>query len=241
MDINKLTKNQKNLRQRILDISFEANGSHIGSCLSTIDLIDGIYEIKKAEDKFVLSNGHAGVALYVVLEEKGIIQVANLENFHVHPDRNLEFGIDVSTGSLGQGLPIAVGMALANRERKVFTILSDGECTQGSIWEAIRVAYEQKLGNLMIFINANGWGAYDPISIPDLINKLKGFCPNMKIINGHNPVEIEDVLESNHLPYPLVVLAKTRSDQFPFLKGQDGHYHVMTEDDYHLAKELLNE
>jgi transketolase len=90
MEINKLTENQKKLRRRILDISHNAKASHIGSCLSVIDLVDGVYGVKRKDDRFILSNGHAAVALYVVLEKLGIIKVANLEDFHVHPDRNLE-------------------------------------------------------------------------------------------------------------------------------------------------------
>lgn len=241
MHLIKLTKNKKSLRRRILDVSFEANTSHIGSCLAVVDLIDEIYNIKKEEDRFILSSGHAGVALYVVLESKGIIKKASLEHLHVHPDRDIETGIDVSTGSLGQGLPIAVGMALASRERNVYVILSDGECAEGSIWESLRIAYEQKLNNLIIFICANGWGAYDPVSIVDLTRRLKGFCPNLRVVNGHSEEEIKDILRKPHSNYPSVILAKTVSDQFSFLKDQDAHYYVMTEDDYSQAKELLDE
>lgn len=239
MNFKNLTKEQRELRRRILDVSYEANASHIGSCLSTIDLISGIYQIKKATDRFILSNGHAGVALYVVLEKKGIIK-ASLKDFHVHPDRNPAVGIDVSTGSLGQGLPIAVGMALADKKKKIFTILSDGECTQGSIWESLKIAHEQKLSNLIIFVNANGWGAYDPISVPGLTKRLRGFCPSLKIIDGHNPHAIGLALKHDKSNEPNVILAKTTSDQFPFLKGQDAHYYVMKDEDYDIAKELLN-
>ncbi len=241
MDTKKLTPNQKKLRQRILEISYEAKTSHIGSCLSVIDLIDGIYSVKAKNDRFILSSGHAAVSLYVVLEKNGIIKVANLEKFHIHPDRSLKFGIDVSTGSLGQGLPIAAGMAFADRGKNIYTIISDGECTEGSIWETLRVAYDLHLNNLFIFINTNGWGAYDRVSVPKLLKRLKGFCPNIKVINGHKPDDINEVFQSKHHKYPTVVMTNTISEQFPFLKGQDAHYHVMSEADFKLAKELLNE
>lgn len=239
MNLKDLTKNQKKLRERILDISYEASSSHIGSCVSSVDIIDSIYGIKTKDDRFILSNGHAGVALYVVLEKNGIIKNANLKDFNVHPDRNLDFGIDVSTGSLGQGLPIGVGMAMAKLRQRVYVVLSDGECTQGSIWESLRIAYEFNLNNLFIFINANGWGAYDKVSISNLKNRLRGFCPNLKEINGHNQEEIKNVLKNNDTNFPTVVLAKTTSDQFPFLKDLDAHYYVMNKSDYKLAKELL--
>ena len=182
MNIKNLKPNQKYLRRRILEISHQAHTSHIGSCMSAIDLIEAVYDVKEKDERFILSNGHAGVALYVVLEKKGLFNKPSLEKFHVHPDRNAKLGIDVSTGSLGQGLPIAVGMALADQRRKVFVMVSDGECSEGSIWEALRVAEEKRLANLYIIINANGWGAYDPISVSDLIRRLKGFCSNLKII-----------------------------------------------------------
>lgn len=239
-NIKNLTKDQKKLRMRILDISFRDKASHIGSCLSCVDLIDAIYQVKKKNDKFVLSNGHAGVALYTILEKNKLLKNPNLNDFHVHPDRNIKIGIDVSTGSLGQGLPIALGLALANRKNNVFCILSDGECTQGSIWEALRVAQEQKLGNLTILINANGWGAYDPISIPILIKRLKGFTHELKIINGHKIKDIIKALE-NKKNIPNVIFALTTSDQLPFLKGQDAHYYVMKDEDYKISKEYLSE
>lgn len=239
MNIRKLSIDQKKLRCRILEISYKAGVSHIGSCISVIDVIHVIYQIKKAEDRFVLSNGHAGVALYTVLEKNGILKNANLDNLHIHPDRNAEIGIDVSSGSLGQGLPIAVGMALANRNRIVFCIISDGECAEGSIWEALRVAVEQKLGNLIIVVNANGWGAYDPVPTHVLIKRLKGYLGYIKVIDGHSLKEIKKVLSRTYKNKPLVIVAKTSGDHLPFLKGQDAHYYVMTEEDYLLAREVL--
>lgn len=239
MDIKKLTPGQKYLRRRILEVSHEVHMSHIGSCLSAIDLINAVYALKKKDERFILSNGHAGVALYAVLEKKGILDKPTLKKLHVHPDRNSELGIDVSTGSLGQGLPIAVGMALGNRKKRVFVLISDGECAEGSIWEALRIAEEEKLSNLYIIINANGWGAYDPISMPKLIRRLKGFVSNVHLADGHNLSQILSLLRRKNTVGPNVIVAKTDSDQLPFLKGLDAHYYVMTENDYKQACDLL--
>jgi transketolase len=136
--------NNKNLKKRILEISYKHNLSHLGSCLTAVDIIDEIYAIKKHNERFVLSSGHAGLALYVVIEkytkgdDLGMVLGINAEdifNHHgVHPDRCSQCGLDASTGSLGQGLPIAVGMALADRSKNVYCLISDGECSEGSVW-----------------------------------------------------------------------------------------------------------
>src|SRR4030043_2429477 len=181
MKIESLTKDQKETRKRILEISYKRKLSHIGSCISCVDLIHAVYNIKKKEDKFVLSNGHAGVALYTVLEKFGYINKEVSENLHVHPDRNSKYGIDVSTGSLGQGLPIAVGLALSDRYRNVYCVISDGECTEGSIWEALRIISENKISNIKILLNANGWGAYGKVNLDSLLKRLEGF--GFKVVN----------------------------------------------------------
>src|SRR3989338_6545526 len=105
--IMKLTSEQKYLRLRIIEISYKAQFSHLGSCLSAIDIIDAIYKVKKRDERFVLSCGHAGVALYAVLQRHGLMCDTDISKLHIHPDMNPQFCIDISTGSLGQGLPIA--------------------------------------------------------------------------------------------------------------------------------------
>src|SRR3990167_5040590 len=109
MNIKNLNSEQKALRLRIIDISFQRNLSHIGSCLSAIDLINAVYKVKGKKEKFILSSGHAGIALYAVLEKNKILNPSISNKLHIHPDRNAEIGIDVSTGRLGHGLPIALG------------------------------------------------------------------------------------------------------------------------------------
>lgn len=237
--IKNLTAEQKKLRKRIIELSHKSNFSHLGSCLSAIDLIDAIYKVKKREEKFVLSNGHAGIALYVVLEKNGFIKNLHKKNLRVHPDRDVKKGIHVSTGSLGQGLPIALGMALSNRNKNVYCMISDGECEEGSIWESLKVAWKHKVTNLKIILNANGWAAYEKLDLKYLKNRIRASGYEIEKLNGHDTESILKSLnkETNNL---LLFFAYTQVEQFHFLKGQDAHYYVMKEDDYKTAiKHLL--
>ncbi|MFA5143682.1 MAG: 1-deoxy-D-xylulose-5-phosphate synthase N-terminal domain-containing protein [Candidatus Omnitrophota bacterium] len=235
----KLTAEQKSIRRRIIEISYEKRLSHLGSCLSVIDIISAVYRVKRADERFILSNGHAGIALYAILEKHGFLHPADMKKLSVHPDRNPDIGIDVSAGSLGQGLPIAIGMALAERRKNVYCVISDGECSEGSIWESLRIGLEKKIGNLKVIINANGWGAYDAISASLLINRIRGFGYKAKSADGHDVKGLERLLKTKSADSPLVVFAETTVEQLPFLKGQDAHYHVMTAADFELAKEVF--
>lgn len=239
--IKLLTREQKDTRRRILEISYKLHLSHLGSCFSAVDLIDVVYRLKRKDEKFILSNGHAGVALYTILEKNGLIKNSKIiEKLYVHPDRNPELGISVSTGSLGHGLPIALGMALANRKRNVYCMISDGECAEGSIWESLRLAAELSLNNLKIILNANGWGAYDSIFLPQLLKRINSFGLHVVIVDGHDLKMVIRALKRKTRK-PLIVFAKTKVNQLPFLKDQDAHYYVMNDQDYLLASELLNE
>ncbi len=234
----KFDKNQKKLRRRLLEVINKAHESHIGSCVSVIDLIDAVYAVKKKNEKFILSNGHAAVSLYVILEKYKYFKDLTLEKFNVHPDRNPKKGIDVSTGSLGQGLPIGIGMALANENKNVYCIISDGECAEGSIWESLRIIHDLKINNLKIIVSVNGWGAYDPISAKDLEKRIKGFGFKTIKVDGHNTQEIVQKLKTIYTE-STVIFAKTCSTQFCFLKGLDAHYCTMEGNDYELAMEKL--
>lgn len=216
---NKLVVNcdaNMDLKRRILEISFINKLSHIGSCLSAVDIIDEIYSVKKQDEQFVLSAGHAGLALYTVIEKYQGKDAEQIFFHHgVHPDRCQDCRIDCSTGSLGQGLPIAVGMALSDRLKMVYCLISDGECSEGSVWEALQAASDQRLTNLCIYVNINGWGAYREITQGSLIDRLELFT-------GLN-----------------LNIRRTTVEQLPFLRGQDAHYYVMKEEDYQQAKEVL--
>lgn len=232
-----LTVRQKQLRLEILRLSYHKKYSHLGSCLTAIDGIDAVYQIKQPHDVFVLSNGHAGVAWYAVLKDQNLISEAEFNAFNIHPDRNPEHGIEVSTGSLGQGLPIAVGMALANSQRTIYCMISDGECAEGSIWESLRFMSDHQLKNLVILLNANGWGAYDRVETSKLIRRISAFDLEVKECDGHNLDQIKNNLQN--VTQPSVICLQTINHQLPFLTDQDAHYYVMPESDWITSQELL--
>lgn len=233
------TFEQKKIRREIVDVCYKAKTSHLGSCLTSIDIIDAVYKIKDKDDHFVLSCGHSGIALYAVLAERKFIDTALLSTLHLHPDRNLSLGIEVSTGSLGQGLPIALGMALADKNKKVYCLISDGECAEGSIWETFNIIVERNVSNIIVIVNANGWGAYDPISLPRLYAKIKGFGLEVINVDGHDVTKIISAIQAATQKASTVIFAETIVEQLPFLTGLDAHYHVMDENDYRAALEVL--
>ena len=141
----------KKLYRRLLDICYENKLHHLGSYFSCLHIIDEIYKNKKDDDIFLLSSGHSVVALYVVLEKYyGLDAVELHKKYGDHPKRNEVDKLHCSTGSLGMGITVAVGRALANPNRNVYCLLSDGECAEGSVWESLRFAFENKLSNLKI-------------------------------------------------------------------------------------------
>lgn len=237
--LKNLTAEQKKLRKRIIELSHSSHLSHIGSCLTAVDLIDEIYKIKKSDEKFVLSNGHAGIAWYVILEKYGFLNEKQIKTLNIHPDRHLKHDIHVSTGSLGQGLPIALGMAIAEPKKNIYCMLSDGECAEGSVWEALRVAYENNVHNLKIIINANGWSAYDKVNLNYLRKRMRAFGFKIYTIDGNNIQHIKDSMKKIKNKKLQIIFAHTTSDQFPFLKGQDAHYYVLKQEDYDLAIQSL--
>jgi len=205
----------KQMKRRILEISYKNKLSHLGSCLTVLPIIQEIYDIKKHGEKFILSEGHAAIALYCVLEKHEKRDPEYLLKKHgIHPGRDEKNGIWCTTGSLGQGLPIALGMAIADRSKNVYCMISDGESAEGSIWEALRIKTDNKIDNLKVYINLNGYGAYGKINSLQLAHRLKVFCPD-------------------------IVIKQTSVEQLPFLKGQSAHYHIMTENDYNNAMEIL--
>lgn len=170
------------LEKRVLEISYKKQLAHIGSALTALPIIKEIYETKNEDERFVLSSGHAGLGLYVVLESMGGRNADEIFDHHgVHPDRCEECGLACSTGSLGHGVGVAVGMALADRSKRVFCLLSDGECMEGSVWEALRLAEEKNLDNLWLYFNFNGFGGYKRLNLYSLYAKINTFRVNKKI------------------------------------------------------------
>lgn len=201
MQVNKLEK-------RIIDISFKKKLSHLSSCLTAVNIIDQLYLVKKEKDIFVLSSGHAALALYVVLEKVYLKDAEALFDKHgVHPNRDLDDKIYCSSGSLGSAATLAVGMAIADRSRLVYLVISDGECAEGSIWEALRIAGEQRLENLRVVCNANGTGAYGKVDVDLLEARLQMFYPTL-------------LIKTNMFKYP------------SYLQSYDGHYKVLNEEEY---------
>ena len=173
----------KDLYKRLLNICYERQLHHLGSYFSALQIIDQIYSEMDKDDIFILSNGHAVVALYVILEKYyGLDAVELHEKYGDHPKRNELDKLHCSTGSLGMGITVAVGRALANPDRNVYCLLSDGECAEGSVWEALRFAYENKVTNLKLYVNANGWSAYDTVDLDYLENRIKAFHPNVNYV-----------------------------------------------------------
>ena len=173
----------KDLYKRLLNICYERQLHHLGSYFSALQIIDEIYAEMDNDDIFILSNGHAVVALYVILEKYfGLDAVELHEKYGDHPKRNELDKLHCSTGSLGMGVTVAVGRALANPDRDVYCLLSDGECAEGSVWEALRFAYENKVTNLKLYVNANGWSAYDTVDLDYLENRIKAFHPDVNYV-----------------------------------------------------------
>lgn len=225
---------QRKNRLKIIEMTYRANEIHLGSALTMVDIIEAIYQIKRENDCFVLSAGHAVAALYAVLETHGLLNNPDLKKLGSHPARNPKHHIDVSTGSLGQGLPIAVGMALSDRTKKVYCCISDGECMEGSIYEALRVAVENNLINLKVVVNANGYAAYRKVELNQLSRMFKGFGLQVVSIDGHNLETLKRAIGSGNTK-PTIIIAKTKINQLPFLLGLNAHYCKMTENDYRLA------
>lgn len=197
-----------NLEKRILDISYKEKIGHLSSNLNAVNIIDHVYQTKLDNEPFILSSGHAALALYVVLEKYKGLDAEKLFHKHgVHPHRNLEDEIYCSTGSLGMGLTVAVGSALADRNRRVHCLLSDGECGEGSIWEALRFIYEAKLDNLIVHVNVNGMIAYDFIDREYITNRLTAFLPR-------------------------IIIHHTEPPSWPFAHGILTHYYVLKPEDY---------
>lgn len=170
------------LQRRVVDITYQERLSHLSSTLSALPIIEEIYRERQDDEVFILSNGHAGLALYVVLEKYyGVDPVDMLHKHGIHPGKDLANHLYCSTGSLGSGLPIAVGHALATPNKRVYCMISDGECAEGSIWESLRFINEHPVDNLEVYVNINGLGAYDAIDSAYLVKRLQCFLPRIHI------------------------------------------------------------
>jgi transketolase len=197
-----------NLKKQITKIAYKHKLGHLGSYLSSVEIIDEIYSKMDKDDIFILSSGHASLAMYVCIEKYFGIDAEMLFIKHGgHPHRDEENKIYCSTGSLGLGLPIALGRALSNPNRNVWVLISDGEAAEGSIWESLKTIVELNINNIKVFVNINGLCAYKEVDIDYMSTRLKAFLPQIE-------------------------LRYTTVEQYPFLKGLNAHYHVMSEENY---------
>lgn len=253
-----LEKTAKVIKKNILKLSYKAHVGHIGSALSIADILTVLYfstlrispnkPLTKKRDRFILSKGHAASALYPVLSHKGFFTKQVLFSFckdnaifGVHPVIDQKKGIELSTGSLGHGLSVAIGMALhlkktyhnvSNHVPRVFVLISDAEQNEGSIWEAIMFAAHHQLYNLIAIVDDNNYQAFgtanNVLNLQPIEKKWETFGWYTKVVNGHDMQQLSTVF--NQLPFsenaPSVIIAKTKTAHgVSFLENrQEAHY-----------------
>lgn len=258
----------RELRKEILNISYRAKVGHVGSALSIIDILAVLYfRILKIDptkprgperDRFLLSKGHAAAALYTVLSERGFFSKKELGTFcqdgtrlAVHPEDTSLPGIEYASGSLGHGLSFGAGLALGGKLEKspfrVFALLSDAECDEGSIWEAAMFASHHRLDNLTALVDYNQSQALgqvsDILNLEPFLDKWKSFGWQAEEIDGHNVKTLEERL--SRLPLqkgkPSVFIARTALGKgISFMENKlDWHYLTMSEEQYQKALSLL--
>ncbi len=199
------------MTREVLEFSYRHRLSHLSSTLSAYPIIEEIYAGMGPEEVFVLSQGHAAAALYLVLgKDRPGVADSLLARFGIHPHRSIEDGIHASTGSLGMGITVALGMAMAGRT--VHCLISDGECAEGSVWEALRLAREYCDGRLRVYVNFNGMTALGAVN-NSLAARLIAFLPSVQMCYS-SPVNL------------------------PFTRGLEAHYHVITDAEWEAYEAL---
>lgn len=234
-------------------------GAHLGGGLSMIEIMVVLYraimkiDVKKPKmeerDRFILSKGHGVLALYAALKQVGFIRDEELNSFKAnqtflygHPSMNLNKGIEFSSGSLGQGLSLGVGTCLAlkakkNQTARAFVLLGDGECDEGSVWEAAASAAHYQLNNLVAIIDKNNL-QYDGLTeqvlnMNSLTDKFKAFGWNVKEVDGHNIEDLYDAL-IDYSSKPLVIIANTvKGKGISFMENKrEWHHSRLTQKQY---------
>lgn len=185
------------MRERILQISKEQGLSHIGSNLGMAEVLEEIYTTKKPGDIVILDAGHAHLAHLVAEEKFNGKEIPILHDIHC----NYDDGCEVATGSLGLGITIALGMAMADPTRDVYCVISDGGSAEGSVWEALRVKSERGVSNLKVFVNANGYGALDEVNKGWLEERLKSFDPTIQFRETHSDFGTRRGVDAHYLKH----------------------------------------
>jgi transketolase len=256
-----------NIRKLILQCSYRAQVGHIGSALSVADIIATLYaQVLKIDapdapdrERFILSKGHAALALYAALYLRGWISEEELKTFSsdgtrlgVHPEHVVN-GIDFCTGSLGQGLSYGVGAALAarlqNSPRRTFVLVSDAECNEGSLWEAAMFAAHHQLSGLVVIVDLNGQQALgyteQVINMTPMAARWLAFGWDVHEVDGHDLTRIASVIEAlnTRSGSPHVILAHTQLGKgVPFMERQiKWHYMPLSEDEYKLALQAIGD
>jgi transketolase N-terminal domain/subunit len=203
--------------ERLLELTVQNKLGHLSSTFTTLPILEHIFREKGDNDRVVLSNGHAGLALYTMLEkEYGHDAQKMYDDFGIHPYRDIERHSYASTGSLGSGILLATGMAMGNKDITIHCVISDGESHEGSVWEALSFIQRQKLNNIKVYMNMNGFCAYDTIDEEYLQTRLKAFLPDIYIF-------------------------KTRVPDFHKIEGLKGHYTVIDKGDKDIILGMINE
>lgn len=267
-----LEKIANNVRIDILEEVYNAKSGHIGGAFSIADILTVLYfnemniDAKSPDspdrDRLVLSKGHASAALYAVLAEKGYIDKEELKafrnidsNLQGHPDMNKVPGVDMTTGSLGQGLSVANGMALSSkldsRGYRVYCILGDGELQEGQIWEAAMTAEKYQLDNLCVIIDANELQLTDTtmnvkgINQNDIEQKFRAFGFQTVVIDGHNIESIIRALTIAEMTKgkPTAIICKTiKGKGVSFMENQiDWHGKAPNDEEYKIAMQELKQ
>ena len=264
-----LEKKAYELRNLCLDTTFWAGSAHIGGGMSVMDMLTILYykymKIDVANpnwedrDRLILSKGHAGVAYASVLCELGFNDKEQLKTFNltnskmgIHLDSNKGIGVDASTGSLGHGLPIAVGTGLAARvlgkDYKTYCILGDGECDEGSNWEAAMSAAHFKVDNVISFVDRNkcmiDGRTEDVMSLEPFADKWRAFGFIVKEVDGHNFNELSEAIDFalENKGAPVMIIADTiKGEGIDFMEDNYlWHYGAIDDEKYAKAKESLD-
>jgi transketolase len=267
--ISQLQLCANNLRAMIVETSSKAGLPHLGSCLSCVDLLVAMYfhQLKidpknshdPLRDRFILSKGHAAPALFQVLAKRGFFPLSDLDHygecgtvFGEHPPTPSHLnGIEAATGSLGHGMPMALGMALASRVNQqgynVYALLGDGECNEGSIWECAMLAAAQKVNNFCILIDFNKWQATDRsenvMQLNSLVEKWNAFGWDAMEIDGHDYSQILMALSKfpSITSKPVAIIANTvKGKGVSFMEDDNNwHYRIPNAEEVAMAKKEL--
>jgi len=258
----------KEIRKKVLKMIFDSRTSHLGSSLSAVDILTVLYfkilkidpknPLDENRDRFILSKGHAAAALYAALAERGFFPKEILDGYcrdggklPGHSTRGCVPGVEVSTGSLGHGLPMGAGMAIAakndGKNYRIFILMSDGECEEGSVWEAALFASHHQLDNLIGIIDYNKLQAFgrtnEILNLEPLKKKWEDFGWKVKEVDGHSFSEIEESLSK--IPFekgkPSLLICHTiKGKGVSFIEDKlEWHYKNLTKEEYDMAlKEL---